>query len=104
MASETAQESRRFKRVTASSVSIPLLAPPSLAAGLCRSGSAEFCRIDGDIRLYFGELDVDLTIGPGLEPLERYLDAGDCTVIRIIDLRGNTPDRRIRKSRHPNQK
>src|SRR6266581_2576036 len=66
--------------------------------GFGRRRFGELGRVDARIRLHLAQLDRRSAVGPGDNPAERYLDTGDSTVIRIVDLCGNHADRRVDKA------
>src|SRR6266487_840735 len=60
----------------------------------------EFRRVNRDVWLHLSQLNSCLPVRPGRGPAERHLDAGDLAIIRVVNLRGNTADRRVGKAHH----
>src|ERR1043166_2657993 len=65
-------------------------------AGRLRIGPPELRAVDVDVRLVAGHRPVVALADPPVAVLERHLDAGDVSIVAVIDLRRNAPDHRLR--------
>src|SRR2546426_10603122 len=59
--------------------------------------------VDRGVRLNVGQFEVFQPVKPGHSPLERHFDAGNVTVVRVINLSRQTADSRSGVAHEPNE-